>query len=125
MYHVVATGPVAGTVGTIPPVWLRGGSFNNNETNARCAARNNWKSQQSERQQRVAGGVGGPFLSQASVPAGNAVRLRLHRRGTERKLDLFLAASSRLPQRKTAGQIQTAPHPAAPTVGAGRSFFRR
>ena len=100
----------------------RGGSFNNEASNARCAARinNNPNNRNRNNGLRVGwrahsppGPQGPPEMQRGPRPAR-----KLRCRGLEEKRDLFLAA----PAQQPAGRIATAPPPAAPTVGAGQSY---
>ena len=96
-YDVLATA-VAGTVDQAPRV-LRGGSFNNETSNVRCAVRNrnNPDNLNDNNGFRVgwASHCAAPrsgFTSRVVGSAGIAARLRLRCRGLEEKRDLFLAA---------------------------------
>ena len=100
-------------------------SYNNEASNARCAARNrnNLPFGSSERQQRVAGGVVGPFTSRAARPAGNAVRPKACPKASRPRSG---GEARPVPGRASpeAGRIATAPHPAAPTVWCGAPLNR-
>jgi hypothetical protein len=74
---------------------LRGGAFNNNQRNARCAYRNHNNPNNRNRNKgfRVAAAH---FSLSAQRLAGNVVRLRLDDRGIERKRGLSLAAPASL-----------------------------
>jgi len=107
----------AGTAGNCR-VW-RGGSFINNERNARCAYRNRNNPNNRNRNNGVRVGVAAAHFFPGQTTAGNVARLGLGDRGFERKRGLSLAAVTGLRARRL-GRIQNSPGPWAADVSLGR-----